>query len=140
MIYGRMGGELVLVREATVEEVLKDWGVKPTAKSAAAQKEIETAKSRVGYGMMWWARWPEDGQERLCELAFCRADGGWAEIDDARKAIMGEARHAEASGRRVRPAEPAPRRAAPVPAFREEELGGVLDASGTVHSDADPGL
>lgn len=97
-IYGRGGDELVLLREATVEEVLKDWGIKPNSRKHDDKLEIQKAKDRVGYGMLWWAKYTADNAETLCELAYCRADNGFAEIDDTRRALMGAARYTEATG------------------------------------------
>lgn len=93
MIYGRFGNEITLAREATVADVLKDWGHAKPSKSHKYAEDEKQAAERVGYGMMWWGT-----DERLYELAYCRAEGGWAEIDDARKAIMGAERYAEAFG------------------------------------------
>lgn len=103
-LYGRFGDEIELTREATIDEVLKDWGVKPTAKSRAAQEERTRAKDRCDYGMMWWGRFKNgtiDTEERIFELAFCRADGGFAEIDDVRRKLMGETRYHEAVGKPI---------------------------------------
>jgi hypothetical protein len=88
-LYDQVGGEVTLEREATFAEVVSEW----MWRSASAKK---AANDRIGYGMLWWGK--VDGERRLFDLAYVRADGGWAEIDDARRALMGDARYREASG------------------------------------------
>lgn len=96
MIYGTFGNKLELVREATVDEVLTNWGSR-----SRADKTI--AKERCGRGMMWWVSGyhTNAAEPRLYNLVYCRADGGWDEIDAARKKIMGEKRYQEAAKRSV---------------------------------------
>jgi len=100
MIYARFGDEITLLREASLLDVLKDWGHAKWSKSKKYAEDEKIAAERVGYGMMWWAKF-QNGEERIAELAYCRADDGWKEIDDTRRKIMGEARYAEACGKPV---------------------------------------
>lgn len=95
-IYGRWGDEITLIKEATVADVLDDWSVRPGDKSKQAKQDRKLAAERVGYGMMWWAQY-KDGEKRvLVELAYCKADEGWKEIDEVRETLMGEPRYSEA--------------------------------------------
>lgn len=97
-IYGRGGNEIELIREATMAELLREWSCPEKPRSKKQREDHKLASERIGYGMMWIGKDKEDGHESIYELAYCKADGGWAEITDARRKIMGEARYAEAAG------------------------------------------
>lgn len=72
MIYSRFGGEVTIVRMATIEDV----------RSFENRKPDKEDRSRTVEGMrVIAARW--DGTEFLADVAYLKADGGWREIDAA---------------------------------------------------------
>lgn len=90
MIYGRGGDVVTLVRVATEADIVK----------CERRKVDKQDKERFGYGMLWMARYPEQGpgEEWPVDLAFLKADNGWCEIDDARKALVTPEQYAEWTG------------------------------------------
>ena len=76
MLYGRMGGQVKLIRMATPADA-KLENRKPDAQ--------DRERCKIGYLMV--GRFiNEDGTEsadRLFDLAMLKADGGWVEIDQA---------------------------------------------------------
>lgn len=86
-IVSRWGGDIVLEREATLKDI------RPLDHRKADKQDAE----RISYGMLWVGYLTTSPSEkRIFDLAFLRADGGWAEIDDERRRLMGEARYQEA--------------------------------------------
>jgi hypothetical protein len=79
MVYGRMGGTVRLTRMATPADAKLD-NRKPDAQ--------DRERCEIGYLMVGrFVR--EDGTEsedRLFDLAYLRADGGWKEIKEAARA------------------------------------------------------
>lgn len=86
-IFSRFGSELTLVREATAADV----------KRLDRRAFDEQDKSRIAYGMLWVCKL-DSGEEMLADAAHLRADDGIAEINRARKSIMGEERYLAATG------------------------------------------
>lgn len=80
-----------MLREATREDI----------KTHERRKWDKQDDQRRGYGMLWIIKYADDGRESAADLAFLKADKGWAEIDDARELLMGPERYAEAVGRPV---------------------------------------
>jgi hypothetical protein len=77
MIYGRFGDPVTIVRRGTLKDVEKLDGRKPDKQDREAIKSASYVVVLV----------LDDGRERLCHLAYLRADRGALEIGEALEKI-----------------------------------------------------
>lgn len=78
-LYSRFGGQVTVVRKATVNDV----------KVFENRRPDKEDKSRTGGGMRAICRYVDTGKEFLADVAYLRADGGITEILDAFKSCQG---------------------------------------------------
>lgn len=77
MIYGRWGGEVEIVREGTLDDV----------RTLDRRRPDKQDRSAIAHGSYVVIRHADDGREALAHLAYLRASGGLAEIQNAMAAV-----------------------------------------------------